>query len=342
MLVEQLNDAAGLAEVSAADVDPSIIVPATLTRKKLGRGFWVFFAVAFFFDLGFAVYFFLFNLYLLDLHFNERSLGLVGGALTLGSVVGTLPAGWLGRKLGLRPLLAFCLVSAPILGIARALVFAEWEHIGLAFMAGLAMCLWGVCFLPMVAALTDEENRATAFGLIFSVSIGSSAVGELVCSYLPHWLAVAGFALQAAETKRGILIAACCVAMERSPGCEWCRKEDPGSEWIPGTILTGDGVVVSCCRCFRLLLKCVSIEESAHSASSNRTGFFRCAGTAVVRWANDTALLSVVEPGAGSFGCASIFSYRPGAACRDERSRIGNWSILEFLCDSMDELTGVV
>ena len=37
--MEQLNDAAGLAEVSAADVDPSIIVPATLTRKKLGRGF---------------------------------------------------------------------------------------------------------------------------------------------------------------------------------------------------------------------------------------------------------------------------------------------------------------
>ncbi len=99
--MEQLNDAAGLAEVSAANVDPSIIVPATLTRKKLGRGFWVFFAVAFFFDLGFAVYFFLFNLYLLDLHFNERSIGLVGGALTLGSVVGTLPAGWLVRKLGL-------------------------------------------------------------------------------------------------------------------------------------------------------------------------------------------------------------------------------------------------
>ena len=229
--MEQLNDAAGLAKVSAADVDPSIIAPVTPARKKLGRGFWVFFAVAFFFDLGFAVYFFLFNLYLLDLHFNERSLGLVGGALTLGSVVGTLPAGWLGRKLGLRPLLAFFLVSAPILGIARALVFAEWEHIGLAFMAGLAMCLWGVCFLPMVAALTDEENRATAFGLIFSVSIGSSAVGELVCSYLPHWLAVAGFALQAAETKRGILIAACCVAMAGL--IPWFLLRDPSQKSDP-------------------------------------------------------------------------------------------------------------
>jgi len=46
------------------------------------------------FRLWVRVYFFLFNLYLLDLHFNERTIGLVGGALTFGSVIGTLrPAG---------------------------------------------------------------------------------------------------------------------------------------------------------------------------------------------------------------------------------------------------------
>ena len=49
-----------------------------LLKQKLSRGFWIFFTVAFFFDFGFAVYFFLFNLYLLDLHFNERVIGLVG------------------------------------------------------------------------------------------------------------------------------------------------------------------------------------------------------------------------------------------------------------------------
>ena len=49
-----------------------------LLKQKLSRGFWIFFTVAFFFDFGFAVYFFLFNLYLLDFHFNERVIGLVG------------------------------------------------------------------------------------------------------------------------------------------------------------------------------------------------------------------------------------------------------------------------
>ena len=58
---------------------------AWLRQKQLSRGFWTFFAAAFFFDFGFAVYFFLFNLYLLDLRFSDRDIGIIGGAFTLGS-----------------------------------------------------------------------------------------------------------------------------------------------------------------------------------------------------------------------------------------------------------------
>ena len=183
-----------------------------LLEKKLSRSFWVFFAVAFFFDFGFSVYFFLFNLYLLDFDFNERAIGLVGGALTLGSVIGTLPAGWLARRTGLRPLLTLCLIAAPLLGVVRATVMLEWTQIALAFLAGLAMCIWGVCFLPALARLTTEENRAFAFSLIFSVSIGTSALGGLVCGYLQQWLKLAGYAMQDADVKRLILMAACGIA----------------------------------------------------------------------------------------------------------------------------------
>jgi MFS family permease len=183
-----------------------------LMKKRLSRSFWIFFTLAFFFDFGFAVYFFLFNLFLLDLHFDERAIGLVGGALTLGSVAGTLPIGWLARKAGLRPFLTGCLILAPVLGIARALVVQETAQIVLAFLAGVAMCVWGVCFLPTVAGLTTEENRASAFSLIFSVSIGTSALGGVVCGYLPDWLKMAGYSLQAGEIKRWILIVSCGIA----------------------------------------------------------------------------------------------------------------------------------
>jgi MFS family permease len=183
-----------------------------LLEKKLSRGFWVFFAVAFFFDFGFSVYVFLFNLYLLDFHFNERTIGLVGGAATLGSVIGTLPAGWIARRTGLRPLLTICLIASPLLGVARTLAMWESAQIGLAFLAGLGMCLWGVCFLPAMARLTTEENRASAFSLIFSVGIGTTALGGVVCGYLPQWLKMAGFAMQAVEVKRLILTVSCGIA----------------------------------------------------------------------------------------------------------------------------------
>jgi MFS family permease len=186
---------------------------AWLRQKKLGRAFWVFFTAAFFFDAGFAVYFFLFNLYLLDCGFKERAIGLVGGAFTFGTVLGTLPAGLLARKIGVRRLLVYCFVAAPLMNAVRTLWMVEAAQVGFAFLAGLAMCTWGVCYLPAIARLTTEENRASAFGLIYSVSIGTSALGGLVCGYLPQWLRMAGFAMQGVEVKRLILQVSCGIAL---------------------------------------------------------------------------------------------------------------------------------
>ncbi|QHN03572.1 MFS transporter [Granulicella sp. WH15] len=185
---------------------------AWLREKKLGRGFWIFFTAAFFFDFGFSVYVFLFNLYLLDFHFNERSMGLIGGAATLGSVVGTLPAGVLARKIGIRPLMIACFIASTVLCALRVIIVWENAQLLLAFLSGLAMCLWGVCFLPALARLTTEENRASAFSLIFSVSIGTATLGGIVCGYLQQWLKMIGLVLQPVEVKRIILLASCGIA----------------------------------------------------------------------------------------------------------------------------------
>ncbi len=61
---------------------------------KAPRGqFWLFFTAALCFNLGFSIFFFLLNLYLLGFHFTERSLGLIGGFMALGSILGTIPVG---------------------------------------------------------------------------------------------------------------------------------------------------------------------------------------------------------------------------------------------------------
>ncbi len=185
---------------------------AWLREKNMGAGFWMFFAAAFFFDAGFAVYVFLFNLYLVDFGFNERSIGLIGGAVTLGSLIGTLPAGVLAGKFGVRPLLVFCFVAAPVVGVLRVLWMWEPAQIGMAFLGGLSMCGWGVCFLPAVARLTTEGNRTSGFSLIFSASIATSTLGGIVCGYLPQWLKMTGIAMQALEVKRLILVVSCGIA----------------------------------------------------------------------------------------------------------------------------------
>ena len=221
---------------------------AWLQEKKLSRGFWIFFTAAFFFDFGFAIYVFLFNLYLLDLHFNERMMGLIGGAMTLGSVVGTLPAGLLGRKFGIRPLMIVCFTASTVLCAVRVVIVWETAQLVLAFLSGLALCLWGVCFLPALARLTTIENRASAFSLIFSVSIGTAILGGIVCGYLQQWLKMAGLVLQPVEVKRIILLSSCGIAamglaavlrleMPAPVRAEPAPRENQRRSWMPHPFL---------------------------------------------------------------------------------------------------------
>lgn len=184
--------------------------PVTWLRDKgFSRGYWIFFSAAFFFDAGFAIYFFLFNLFLLDSHYNERAMGLIGGALTLGSVLGTLPAGALARCCGLRFVLIALFVTAPSIGIVRAMWVWQPAQIGLAFLEGVAMSGWGVCYLPAIARLTNQGNRTSGFSFIFAVSTFTSILGGIVCGYLGQWLSAAGIPLPSVEVKRVILIGSC-------------------------------------------------------------------------------------------------------------------------------------
>jgi predicted MFS family arabinose efflux permease len=186
---------------------------AWIYEKGLSRDYWIFFSAAFFFDAGFAVYYFLFNLYMLDCGFQERQIGWIGGALALGSVVGTLPAGVLTRRIGLKRVLTILFVVAPLLHALR--VFWIWEpaQISLGFLSGVAMSSWGVCFLPAIARLTTSSNRTSAFSFIFSVSIGTSMLGGIICGYLRRILSTAGITMQPIDVKRLILLTASAIVI---------------------------------------------------------------------------------------------------------------------------------
>jgi MFS family permease len=213
---------------------------AWLRSQALAKEYWVFFAVAFFYDAGFAIYFFLFNLFLLDAHATERTIGWINGAFTLGSTVALLPAGVIGRRLGVKPLLLICMTLAPLLGACRVLSLALPAQLAFGFLAGAVMSLWGVCYLPAVARLTTEENRASAYSLIFSASIATSALGGVITGYLPQWLKHFAPAAGIFAVHRGILLAACAVAaiavwpalrLALPPST---TSESPATRWFTG------------------------------------------------------------------------------------------------------------
>jgi MFS family permease len=182
-------------------------------RGRFSSGFWLFFAAAFLYDFGFGLFFFLFNLYLTDLHFNEKILGILTGTLTLGNVVGTIPVTMLVRRFGLQRLLLVCFGVAPLICILRTFVLWTPAQIGLAFLTGMAMSSWPICFSPTIAKLTDERNRVAGFSMTFATGIGLGTLAGLAGGYLPELLQKTGHAGALVGSMRTVLQLACVTAL---------------------------------------------------------------------------------------------------------------------------------
>jgi predicted MFS family arabinose efflux permease len=186
-------------------------VASSLRRvtRQFSSGFWTFFAAAFFFDLGFGLFFFLFNLYLTDLQFNERAVGQIVASFTLGNVAGTLPATFFARRYGLCPLLLFSFICAPLLCMLRVLIIWDPAQLALAFATGMAMCCWPICFSPAVASLCTESNRTSGFSIMFATGIGMGTFAGVLGGYVPELLHASRAHASIVGGIRTVLLTAC-------------------------------------------------------------------------------------------------------------------------------------
>jgi MFS family permease len=179
-----------------------------LARAPRGQ-FWLFFSAALFFNFGFSIFFFLFNLYLLGFHFTERSLGLIGGFMALGSILGTIPVGLCAQRFGLRLTLVSGLLCTVVFSVLRICFLAQTVQLALALLTGMTLCSWAVCLSPAIASLTREPERPFAFSLMFSSGIGVAALGALVAGQLPGWLRHLPQSFTAGQASRLTLEFAC-------------------------------------------------------------------------------------------------------------------------------------
>ncbi len=154
------------------------------TRAPRGP-FWLYFSAAIFFNFGFSVFYFLFNLYLLGQGLNERSVGLIGSAAAIGTLCGTLPAGILAQRRGLRWTLLCGIAIACTASILRVTSASTVAQIVFASASGFGLSTWGVCLSPVVASLTSEEQRPAGFSLMFASGIGVAGLGGFAAGHLP-------------------------------------------------------------------------------------------------------------------------------------------------------------
>jgi MFS family permease len=178
-------------ETSAVQVEPPAAPPGRykqwLAKAPRGR-FWLYFVAATFFGFGLSVYFFLFNIYLIGVGLNERSLGLIGSLMAAGSICGTIPAGILAERVGLRWTLAGGLLLSLVFLVLRACVIWLPAQLVMALLVGMTICTLGVCLSPLIAGLTTEEQRPFAFGLMFAWGVCTNGFGGFVASRLPGLL----------------------------------------------------------------------------------------------------------------------------------------------------------
>ena len=176
---------------------------------RLGPEFWRFYSAFALFNFGLFIFFLLYNLYLLQLGFREDFLGLIAGAMTGGSIAGSLLSALAIRRFGLRGTLAGCFVAVAVIAALRSLLTPAPALLALAFAGGIANAAWAVCLSPAVAHLTSEKNRPVAFSFIFSTGILIGVLGGLAGSRLPGLLVRLHVAATIVQSYRAALLAGC-------------------------------------------------------------------------------------------------------------------------------------
>ncbi len=186
--------------------------------NALGSGFWTLLGASALFSIGMFVFVVLFNLYLLDRGFNAQDLGWISSATTAGCIVGSLPAGILTRRFGLRNGIVFAFGGTALFSALRATVPDITALVLTSFLGGIVFAVWAVSLAPSIAGLTPESQRPKAFSVFFSVSIALGILGGWLAGHLPGWLAYAQPGASPQDLKQAALfVAAALVAIAVLP-----------------------------------------------------------------------------------------------------------------------------
>jgi MFS family permease len=160
--------------------------------SRFTRNFLVYLAVVVFWSLGLMTFFLVYNLYLLDLSFDEAFIGKVSAAMTLGSLAIALPSGFLLNRYGINRVLQVCAFATGLSLFLRSSIHDPWLLVLFAFVNGAAIGAWMVSIPPFLTHNTRAELRSRAFSLCYATYIATGALAGVLSgvlsSHLSSWL----------------------------------------------------------------------------------------------------------------------------------------------------------
>lgn len=164
----------------------------------------------FLFHLGFAIYALFFNLYLVELGYDEAFLGHLNGIHPLAAAVVALPAGWICDRVSSR----LALLGGFGLAVGALGLSVLWPSVaaltGAYFCFGLGSGLHQIAQNPFLYEHTAPEERIDAFTLAALAFQLAGVIGSLGAGFLPAVIRGA-LGVSPAAAYRGLLVLAIAV-----------------------------------------------------------------------------------------------------------------------------------
>ena len=127
----------------------------------------------------------LFNLYLLQLGFDEVLIGQTIAATALGTMVGGIPSGMLYNRVGGRWSFSLGILLIALTRLVLLLVVTPLPLIVVSFFGGIANAIISTVWLPFMADETNEHERTYLFSLNDMLWTIAEMVGSLLGGFAP-------------------------------------------------------------------------------------------------------------------------------------------------------------
>lgn len=163
----------------------SLIEQYIAPARSFSRAARLFLAMIIIDGVIFSAWQLFFNFYMLQSGWTREFLGLVNSMPSAAALIFGIPLGRLSDRIGRRNSILAGIVTSGIFMFAQVTVHDPKLIVGAGFIYGMSNALLVVSQAPLMAKVSDSNNRTMLFSLSFGLQTISGAVGALFAGQLP-------------------------------------------------------------------------------------------------------------------------------------------------------------